>query len=260
MPIPIWPTVMPCMAVPVVEFPTFELVLIFRNSKIFLCQYFLFLCHTCSIKLHSNWFSYSGSTYVWLDSLFILCIIIHGIIWDCVNSHLIKWKLHLCVLLKTVQISKHTFGSFDFLTFLLQTDSPFGYVLWMTIYTLVWSQIILGTEFSTRPPYGYRVHTANDIAHRIVLPSFMLNSSQNRNFYNWSCHNPCLQKTDSAIYIHDDHLYLERVAALTTISFKENGYQSCHVTKIKRVIHGWKWFVKTLNTDIKRLVVFFSQH
>ena len=47
-----------------------------------------------------------------------------------------------------------------------------------------------------------------------------------------------LQKTDSAIYIHDDHLYLERVAALTTISFKENGYQSCHVTKIKRVIHG----------------------
>ena len=86
----------------------------------------------------------------------------------------------------------------------------------------------------------------------------MLNSSQNWNFYNWSCHNPCLQKTDSAIYIHDDHLYLERVAALTTISFKENGYQSCHVTKIKRVIHGWKWFVKTLNTDIKRLVVFFS--
>ena len=66
-----------------------------------------------------------------------------------------------------------------------------------------------------------------------------------------------MQKTDSAIYIHDDHLYLERVAALTTISFKENGYQSCHVTKIKRVIHGWKWFVKTLNTDIKRLVYFF---
>ena len=86
----------------------------------------------------------------------------------------------------------------------------------------------------------------------------MSNNSQNWNFYNWSCHNPCLQKTDSAIYIHDDHLYLERVAALTTtISFKENGYQSCHVTKIKRVIHGWKWFVKTLNTDIKRLVVFF---
>lgn len=93
----------------------------------------------------------------------------------------------------------------------------------------------------------------------VVLPNFMSNSSQNWNFYNWSCHNPCLQKTDSAIYIHDDHLYLERVAALTTtISFKENGYQSCHVTKIKRVIHGWKWFVKTLNTDIKRLVVFFS--
>ena len=45
MPIPIWPTVMPCMAVPVVEFPTWELVLIFRNSKFFLCQYFLFLCH-----------------------------------------------------------------------------------------------------------------------------------------------------------------------------------------------------------------------
>ena len=90
-------------------------------------------------------------------------------------------------------------------------------------------------------------------------PCSMMNNCQNWNFYNWSCHNPCLQKTDSAIYIHDDHLYLERVAALTTtISFKENGYQSCHVTKIKRVIHGWKWFVKTLNTDIKRLVVFFS--
>ena len=90
-------------------------------------------------------------------------------------------------------------------------------------------------------------------------PCSMLNNCQNWNFYNWSCHNPCLQKTDSAIYIHDDHLYLERVAALTTtISFKENGYQSCHVTKIKRVIHGWKWFVKTLNTDIKRLVGFFS--
>ena len=143
------------------------------------------------------------------------------------------------------------------LIFLLQTDSVFGHVLWMTIYTLVCSQIILGTKFSTMPPYGYTVHTANDIAHSIVLPSFMLNSSQNWNFYNWSCHNPCLQKTDSAIYIHDDHLYLERVAALTTISFKENGYQSCHVTKIKRVIHGWKWFVKTLNTDIKRLVGFF---
>ena len=140
--------------------------------------------------------------------------------------------------------------SVDFLTLLLQTDSLFGYVLWMTIYTLVCSQIILGTEFSTRPPYGYTVHTTNDIAHSSTPQS---NTSQNRNFYNWSCHNPCLQKTDSAIYIHDDHLYLERVAALTTISFKENGYQSCHVTKIKRVIHGWKWFVKTLNTDIKRL-------
>ena len=100
-------------------------------------------------------------------------------------------------------------------------------------------------------------YTLQMTLHIEVLPSFMLNSSQNWNFYNWSCHNPCLQKTDSAIYIHDDHLYLERVAALTTISFKENGYQSCHVTKIKRVIHGWKWFVKTLNTDIKRLVVFF---
>ena len=73
--------------------------------------------------------------------------------------------MHLNVLLTTVQISKHTYVSFDFLTFLLQTDSVFGYVLWMTIYTLVCSQIILGTKFSTMPPYGYTVHTANDIAH-----------------------------------------------------------------------------------------------
>ena len=28
-------------------------------------------------------------------------------------------------------------------------------------------------------------------------------------------------------------------------------------SRLKRVIHGWKWFVKTLNTDIKRLVGFF---
>jgi hypothetical protein len=47
MPIPIWPTVMPCMAVPVVKFPTWELVLIFCNSN-----YILFACHKCSIKLH----------------------------------------------------------------------------------------------------------------------------------------------------------------------------------------------------------------
>ena len=43
MPIPIWPTVMPCMAVPVVEFQTWELVLIFRNSKSFL--------HSCSFMI-----------------------------------------------------------------------------------------------------------------------------------------------------------------------------------------------------------------
>ena len=59
----------------------------------------------CSIKLHINRFS---STYVWLDSLFILCIL-SEIAW-------MKWKFQLCVLLKTVQISKHTFDSFDFLT------------------------------------------------------------------------------------------------------------------------------------------------
>ena len=57
-----------------------------------------------------------------------------------------------CVLLKTVQISKHTFGSFDFLTFLLQTDSLFGYVLWMTIYTLIvwvfYNAFIMGIQYS----------------------------------------------------------------------------------------------------------------